>query len=191
MITLGLDLGISSVGWAILEETYDSRKLIAWGSRIFEPGVEGTDNDISAGKGESRCAARRLKRALRKQYSRRRERKEELLELLIENGLLPENVDSAFFTGIDRKLFALFPKNEHKRIGHVLPYLLRKMALDSKLEPYELGRAIYHLGQRRGYLSNRKQELKDGEESGKVKSGIEGLKQAISQAGARTLGEYF
>ena len=56
MITLGLDLGISSIGWAILSETYQKRELIAWGSRIFEPGVEGTDNEISAGKGVSRCA---------------------------------------------------------------------------------------------------------------------------------------
>ena len=64
MITLGLDLGISSVGWAILNENSKGRELVAWGSRIFEPGVEGTDNEISAGKGESRCAARRLKRAL-------------------------------------------------------------------------------------------------------------------------------
>ena len=105
MITLGLDLGISSVGWAIIDETYHKRKLIAWGSRIFVPGVEGTENDICTGKGVSRCTERRLKRALRKQYLRRRERKNGLLELLTANGLLPQNVDSAFFTETDKKLF--------------------------------------------------------------------------------------
>lgn len=191
MITLGLDLGISSVGWAILNENSKGRELVAWGSRIFEPGVEGTDNEISAGKGESRCAARRLKRALRNQYLRRRNRKSGLLDLLIENGFLPEDVDSAFFTAIDKKLFDVFPKSEHKRIGHVLPYLFRKMALDRELDKYELGRALYHLAQHRGYLSNRKQELKDQDETGKVKSGINELKQAIAASGARTLGEYF
>ena len=98
MITLGLDLGISSVGWAILKEDSQTRELVAWGSRIFEPGVAGNDNEISAGKGVSRCAERRLKKALRTQYSRRRSRKKDLLDLLITNGFLPENVDSAFFT---------------------------------------------------------------------------------------------
>lgn len=78
MIALGLDLGISSIGWAILNETYQKRELIAWGSRIFEAGVEGTDNEISAGKGVSRCAERRLKKALRRQYLRRRNRKNKL-----------------------------------------------------------------------------------------------------------------
>ena len=75
MITLGLDLGITSIGWAILKEDCDSRELLAWGSRIFEPGTEGTENEISAGKGVSRRAERRLKKALREQYARRRDRK--------------------------------------------------------------------------------------------------------------------
>lgn len=191
MFTLGLDLGIASIGWAVLQEDRSGRKLVAWGSRIFEPGVEGTENEISAGKGISRCAERRLKRALRQQYLRRRERKNDVLGILIENGFLPQDVDSAFFTEIDQKLFALFPKTEHKRVGHVLPYLLRKMAIDRVLDKYELGRAIYHLAQRRGYLSNRKQELKEQETAGAVKSGINELKLAIKAANARTLGEYF
>ena len=191
MFTLGLDLGIASIGWAVLQEDRSGRKLVAWGSRIFEPGVEGTENEISAGKGISRCAGRRLKRALRQQYLRRRERKADVLDILVGNGFLPQDVDSAFFTEIDQKLFALFPKTEHKRVGHVLPYLLRKMALDRVLDKYELGRAIYHLAQRRGYLSNRKQELKEQETAGAVKSGINELKLAIKAANARTLGEYF
>ena len=77
MITLGLDLGISSIGWAILSENSSKRELLAWGSRIFEAGVEGNENEISAGKGESRCANRRLKKALRTQYFRRRKRKKD------------------------------------------------------------------------------------------------------------------
>ena len=55
----------------------------------------------------------------------------------------------------------------------------------------ELGRTIYHLAQRRGYLSNRKQDLKNEEESGKVKSGIDKLKKDMAETGSRTLGEYF
>ncbi|MBE6405708.1 MAG: type II CRISPR RNA-guided endonuclease Cas9 [Lentisphaerae bacterium] len=191
MITLGLDLGITSIGWAVLNEDCDNRNLVAWGSRIFDAGVEGTENEISAGKGVSKRAERRIKKALREQYARRRERKKQLLDILISNGFLPEHVDSDFFTSIDKKLLMLFPKEERPRLGHVLPYLYRKIALDRVLEKYELGRTIYHLAQRRGYLSNRKQELKDQETTGAVKNGINELKQAIQNSGARTLGEYF
>lgn len=191
MITLGLDLGITSIGWAILEEDYENRNLIAWGSRIFDAGVEGTKNDISEGKGESKRAIRSRNRAIRKQYTRRKDRKKKLLEILISNGFLPKNIDANFFTSIDNKLLLNFPKEERCKIGHVLPYLYRKLALDRTLEKYELGRAIYHLAQRRGYLSNRKQELKDQETSGIVKSEINQLKLAIKNSGARTLGEYF
>ena len=76
--TLGLDLGIASIGWALIEETDKQRNLLNWGSRIFEPGM---DDDISSGKGVSRCAERRLKRALREQYQRRQARKKQLIEV--------------------------------------------------------------------------------------------------------------
>jgi CRISPR-associated endonuclease Csn1 len=83
---------------------------------------------------------------------------------------------------------------------HQLPYLLRARALDHPLEPFELGRVIYHLGQRRGFRSNRKaesrkagagDESKANEDRGKVYEGIDSLRTAMQQAGARTLGEYF
>ncbi len=54
-----------------------------------------------------------------------------------------------------------------------------------------LGRAIYHLAQRRGFLSNRKAQAKDEEEEGKVKEGISELAKKIEESGSRTLGEYF
>ena len=65
--TLGLDLGIASIGWALLSEENGGNNLEAWGSRIFQPGID----DIESGKGVSRCAERRSKRALRVQLRRR------------------------------------------------------------------------------------------------------------------------
>jgi len=163
-------------------------KLNGWGSRIFLPGM---DDDIEQGKGVSRCAERRLKRALRIQYRRRRKRKDDLISVLQENGLLPDPLTPAFFTSVDEKFLRPLSKTDRKTLGHVIPYLLRKKALDQPLSRDELGRAIYHLAQRRGYLSNRKQDLKNEEESGAVKAGIDQLKKEMSAAGARTLGEYF
>jgi len=73
----------------------------------------------------------------------------------------------------------------------VMPYVLRAAALDEKLEPHYLGRALYHLGQRRGFLSNRKKPMKKGEDEGEVKASIAELRQKMQESGARTLGEYF
>jgi CRISPR-associated endonuclease Csn1 len=54
-----------------------------------------------------------------------------------------------------------------------------------------LGRALYHLAQRRGVLSNRKQMRKtEKEEEGVVRKAIGELTVAIHDSGARSLGEF-
>ena len=72
-----------------------------------------------------------------------------------------------------------------------MPYFLRARSLDQALTEHELGRALYHLAQRRGFLSNRAGGKKDdAEKRSKVKGSIKGLRAAIEAAGKRTLGEY-
>jgi len=73
------------------------------------------------------------------------------------------------------------------------PYALRAKALDHELSRWELGRALFHLTQRRGFLSNRKGAAK---EDGTIFEGKKGssiipinLTQE-SMEGFRTLGEY-
>lgn len=191
--TLGLDLGVASIGWALISEDGDREfHLKAWGSRIFEQGLDsgsGLDG-ISAGKGTSRAAERRQKRALRTQYKRRRERKNELKHILTENGMLPEPFTPEFFVELDRKLVQTLPEAEREHAAHIAPYLYRKLALDRPLTKEEFGRAIYHLAQRRGYRSNRKLDMKD-KDTGVVKEGIAELKSKMEQTHARTLAEYF
>ncbi|QDU56741.1 CRISPR-associated endonuclease Cas9/Csn1 [Aeoliella mucimassa] len=77
-----------------------------------------------------------------------------------------------------------------RRTAHVVPYTLRARALDGPLPLYALGRAFYHLAQRRGFLSNLKAGRGD-EETGKVKQGISQLSKDMETSGARTLGEHF
>ena len=120
LTTLGLDLGISSIGWALIREDGSHVTLDNRGSRIFQPGM---DDDIEQGKGVSRCAERRLKCALRTQYKRRRKRKNDLISLLQENGLLPTPLTPAFFVSTDKKFLMLFPEEQRKTMGHVIPYL--------------------------------------------------------------------
>lgn len=72
-----------------------------------------------------------------------------------------------------------------------LPYYLRTLALDRQLPPYAVGRALLHLAQRRGYLSNRKAKRDDNTKKGAVESDIELLNRDIGPGKYRTLGELF
>lgn len=164
--TLGLDLGTNSIGWAVVDNNKEPTSLIACGSRIFQEAVD-TKTRISKNK------ARRDARSARRLVSRRKMRRNNILNLLVNNNLLPEdsNEHEKLFT--DNKSFD--------------PYQLRKRALDEKLPPYELGRVLYHLCQRRGFQSNRKTISKD---DGEVKSSIFSLRQEMIASNSRTLGEY-
>lgn len=165
---LGIDMGTNSIGWAVVEHD-DNRQpsgLIACGTRIFQ---EAVDAKSRIPKNQARRAAR----AARRLVARRKMRLHKALNLLLNNGLLPNNADER------EKLFA-----DNKSFD---PYQLRKKALNNKLTPYELGRVLYHLAHRRGFQSNRKASSK---EDGKIKSSITSLHNEIKISGCRTLGEY-
>ena len=199
---IGLDLGVQSIGWAVKV----GDKLVKLGVHCFDSGT-GTADDIEKGKDESRNAARQTARQLRRQFQRRSQRSVAVARALQQTGLLPtvdekgvpynvglaENRDR-LIKDLDWELYSKFINDGDRVEAHLLPYLLRARALDKKLEPYEFGRALYHLAQRRGYLSNRKtvKESEDGgEDEGKVKAGISELASAIKDKNCRTLGEYF
>jgi len=192
---LGLDLGTASLGWAVLEcnENGEPFRIERTGVRIFEAGVEGTIENIAQGRDASRAAARREARAPRRQNWRTQRRKRQLFKLLQQHGLLPssaKNDSSArkeVFDNLDKELTAKhITKGDHAAHQH-LPYLLRTKALTEKLEPFELGRALYSLAQRRGFLSNRKTDT-DEKEDGVVKGAISALGE---QMGDRTLAQTF
>ncbi len=73
-------------------------------------------------------------------------------------------------------------------------YLLRKRALYHRLAEDELGRVLFHLIQRRGFKSNRKEVKKSAKENevlGQVNENINTLWQEMKAVDAKTLGEYF
>jgi CRISPR-associated endonuclease Csn1 len=162
------------------------------GVRRFEAGVQG---HIEQGKDESRATARRDARGPRRQTWRRQYRLRKVFRLLQRMDLLPPTDDNSH----DQRHRAIAQLDRQFRAGaeagaagptHTLPYRLRARALDEKLSRHELGRALYHLAQRRGFLSNLKAAKKD-EDVGVVKKGISELESLMEQAGARTLGEFF
>lgn len=195
---LGLDLGSNSVGWALLHYTDGQPSgLIDCGVRAFDAGTEG---DVESGKDTPRGAERREARQRRRQCERRGRRMENLACLLSRNDLLPKAPmrkpaeRNKVLQQLDREIYAKYNKNgrqepkKHPALDQ-LPYFLRSRALDEPLDPHELGRALYHLAQRRGYVSNRKSGKKD-EDKGTVEPAIHELRERMAAAGVRTLGEF-
>lgn len=193
---LGIDLGANSLGWAILPKEAASDSNISCGVRIFEAGVEGGADKIAAGTDEPRAAARRNARLQRRQTLRRARKRTKLFRQLQEAKLLPEGDASTaekrhqILCRLDKKI-----KQEIKTSAteDILPYLLRAKALDVPLHSHHLGRALYHLAQRRGFLSNRVSAATKDEEKdeGTVNNGIGELRKKMQASNARTLGEYF
>jgi len=199
---LGIDLGTNSLGWAVIgtKEGVPER-LIRAGARVFESAMEGNSE---AGKEESRNRARREARLARRQHWRRARRLHKTFNLLQRFGLLATGASETpqdrqdSINRLDRSIltsewFSIVKDSAaYPEPMQVLPYILRARSLDERLEPHAFGRALYHLAQRRGFLSNRKQErAAKKEDEGPVKKSIGELEGEIEKTGARTLGEFF
>lgn len=165
---LGLDLGTNSIGWWMVELDREGRSCgsLGGGVRIFSDGRNPKD-------GASLAVQRRGPRSMRRRRDRYLDRRSDLMNHLIAFGLMPDD------------------ETERKALEPLDPYALRTAALDRPLLPHELGRALFHLNQRRGFKSNRKTDSSDEDkETGVVKERIGELRRLIEKSGARTLGEY-
>lgn len=166
--TLGLDIGIASVGWAVLENNIDGEpiKIERLGVRIFDKAEE-TD-------GSPLAKHRREARGQRRTIRRKRHRKDRIKQLIQQNGIMTRVEMSEMF--------------EHSQFETSV-YELRVQALERTLTKQEFVRVLIHLAQRRGYKSNSKSEEAKDKENGKVKSAISENKQCMEENGYRTIGE--
>ncbi len=162
--SLGLDIGSNSIGWALLDT--ENQQMVDAGVRVFQEGVDRDTKGSEVSKNETRRTARGARRS----RQRRNYRKDKLLRMLIRHGLLPEDTDSL------------------QKVFDADPYLLRAKGLNAQLTPYEFGRVLYHLNQRRGFLSNRK--TGDMKETSVVKKDAATIQKNMEQADCQTLGEY-
>lgn len=187
---LGLDLGTNSIGWAIITRGDDSTvELVERGVHIFQEGVK-----IEKGIESSKTSERTTYRASRRHYFRRRLRKIETLSALIKLGFCPPLTDKQLR---EWKEMGIYPISDDfitwQRTDDAKnknPYHCRMLAIRNKIEDkYIIGRALYHIAGRRGFLSNRLESTKESD--GIVTKDIDSLTQEIAMAGCRTLGEYF
>ncbi|HET9178060.1 MAG TPA: type II CRISPR RNA-guided endonuclease Cas9 [Terriglobia bacterium] len=214
---LGIDLGSNSLGWATIERRngspqglYRTGSVPALGSRVFEAATEG---DRQSGQEKTRNVNRRQMRHQTRQTRRRAQRLRDVFLLLQSWDLLPlgnarvrierqkilEDLDVSILNSEWFKKIG----SEHghpqrvkrcaqcHRLREVMPYSLRASALEEKLEKHHLGRALYHLAQRRGFLANSKVASRKEDKVGTVKRGISELVRAMKTVDAPTLGVYF
>lgn len=198
---LGLDIGVASIGWALLDldeagRPADVRKA---GIHLFDAGIDPGKSDpetaLLQGREQSKAKPRRDARAMRRQVWRRARRKRKLLRTLMDAHLLPEarvaspeQVD-AYLKKLDRDLVAKQPATSHTD-AQTMPYRLRAMAAVQPVTRDELGRALYHLAQRRGFLSNRKSPERVDEDKSAMKQSIGELAEAVASHDPPTLGAY-
>lgn len=192
---LGIDTGTNSLGWAVVDKKDDNYTLIHKGSLIFQEGVK-----VEKGIESSKAADRTAHRSLRKQYFRRRLRKIEVLKVLVDLGWCPYLSPEALHLWHIKKeypmddAFILWQRTNENLDKN--PYYYRHICLHKQLnlneeaDRYVLGRAIYHLAQRRGFLSNRLDQGNE-DESGKVQEGISSLSKSMAESGCEYLGDYF
>lgn len=182
MYRLGLDVGIKSVGWCVLEcdENGEPIQINALNSRIFDAAEHPQT-------GASLAEPRRNARGLRRRIRRKSFRLERIRKLFIENGI------ELFETQDD--LICL--KDEYKNLDVVK---LRSDALDKKLTEAEFARVLYSLARHRGFKSNKRVVVTDDddeEKKGKGKNGDEGKllssiresEEEMRESGMRTRGE--
>ena len=166
---LGLDLGVGSIGSAIIEldEHNNPQKIIDAGVRIF---------NVSEGAEE-----RRIKRTMRKNQVRTRHRLELLAQKLFENHLWINNTPEGT-----------------ERLRAKSPYKIRFDAINGMISnPNYIGRAILHLAKHRGAgfvsASEELQEevLEEGEKNKTKKSAYDMMTEHLKETNSQTIGEFF
>jgi CRISPR-associated endonuclease Csn1 len=163
---LALDLGSTSLGWAMVRLGADNAPcaVIKAGSRIFSDGRNPKD-------GSSLAVTRRDARAMRRRRDRLLKRKARMMRTLIAHGFFPNEA------------------NERKELETLDPYELRSRGLQSALTGPEFARALFQINQRRGFKSNRKTDKKDND-SGALKTAINTLRAALKSDNCATVGQW-
>lgn len=195
---LGLDLGTNSIGWAIRDSSLEETQFEKYGVNIFKKGVgEGKTGEFSL------AAERTKKRSIRRLYQARKYRLWETLRVLIENDYCPltmDDLDSWRKYDKEKEYLRKYPVhakdfeswirldfNKDEVADYSSPYQLRneligkRLDLDSIIDRQKIGRAIYHIAQRRGFKSSRKTGDKENSAvySGSKDSNAKGVNEIL------------
>lgn len=172
---LGLDIGISSIGWSLVEvdsQAKDIGNIIGCGVRLF-PKAESSE-------GESLALHRRIFRGARRANKRKKARVKQIKILLSKYF----DIDLKKMIAEDEFLPNLFLTSKE----FISPWELRVQGLDRKLNEEEFFRVLLHIAKRRGYDDSRGVE-KDEKEGKVILKSIKSNREEMQKLGYRTIGE--
>ncbi len=168
---LGLDLGITSIGWALTnvdDANPTNNKIVESGVRIFTIAEHPKD-------GKSLALPRREARSARRTTKRKAQKLRAVKRLLISEKIITTDELENLFIGNKKQIDI---------------WELRKDALYRLLDNKELSRIMIHLVKHRGYASNRKSEEPTDSEGKAVLGGIEKNEKIVQESDYLTIGEY-
>src|SRR5690606_8248703 len=143
---LGLDLGTNSIGWALIQQDFENKqgKILGLGSRIIPMGAE--LSKFEQGQTQTKNANRRIARGARKLNKRYKQRRNKLIYILQQLGMLPNQIklvnDFSDPNRIDKISILPISKSQKQLTAFDLVEL-RVKALSEKIKLEELGRIIY------------------------------------------------
>lgn len=153
---LGLDLGTTSIGWAVVNEAEtatEQSSIIDLGVRIVPLTVDEQGN-FEKGKAITTNADRTLKRSMRRNLFRYRLRRDALIRLLQEQGWITSQTVLA----------------EKGNATTFQTIRLRAKAATEEVSLEEFARILLMINKKRGYKSNRKTDKSEAEEGSLVDS---------------------
>ena len=171
---LGLDLGVSSIGWALVNEAEnkdEKSSIIRLGVRVNPLTVDEKGN-FETGKSITTNADRTLKRSMRRNLQRYKLRREALIDTLKSYGWISDSSILAE-SGKDTTFQTL---------------KLRAKAAGEEISLEELARVFLNINKKRGYKSSRKLNKSENTDDGSLIDGIE-TARILSEEGI-TPGEY-
>ena len=161
---LGLDLGTTSIGWALVNESKDEKSSIEKvGVRII-PLTTDEETDFQKGKSTTINANRTSKRGARRTLQRYKLRRKALFDILQKHHIISRSTKLTNEAGKGKS-------------PHVI-WELRAKAATERVELEELARVFFAINKKRGYKSNRK--TKD-EGDGQAVDGMELAKKLYNE----------
>ncbi|WP_165045257.1 type II CRISPR RNA-guided endonuclease Cas9 [Dysgonomonas sp. ZJ709] len=144
---LGLDLGVASIGWALVSEAEKDNEvssIIKLGVRVNPLTVDESSN-FEKGKSITTNADRTLKRSMRRNLQRYKLRRENLIEILKQHGFIS-----------DDSILSEYGNNTTFQTYH-----FRAKAATEQVTLHQLAQILLMINKKRGYKSSRKAKSQD------------------------------
>lgn len=157
---LGLDLGTTSIGWALVNEketAQEESSIIKLGVRVVPLSTD-EQQDFEKGKSITTNADRTLKRHMRRNLQRYKLRREHLIATLKQQGWISDET--------------ILAENGNRTTFET--YRLRAKAATEQISLEELARVLLMINKKRGYKSSRKT---NSQEEGQLIDGMEIARQ--------------